>query len=149
MSDERGDQKQHVVWERQQPELWDRIFQVTQDVVTLAESLEDSIGQNVVRTELVKSAMGVGAQLVRANAATEAADFQRHVGEARMLAIEADYWLRLIYVLQQREEVQQDLSNVITQYASIITLLQKFMRHTKGEVNVIAKHANKGPRVVS
>jgi len=62
MSDERGDQKQHVVWERQQPELWDRIFQVTQDVVTLAESLEDSIGQNVVRTELVKSAMGVGAQ---------------------------------------------------------------------------------------
>ncbi len=27
------------MWERRQAELWDRIFQVTQDVVTLAETL--------------------------------------------------------------------------------------------------------------
>jgi len=133
-----AERNQQVMWERRQAEIWDRIFQVTQDVVTLAESLDDSVGQNVVRQELIKSAMAVGAQLVRANAATESSIFQRYVKEARMKAIEADYWLRLIYVLQQREEVQQDLSSVISQYASIITMLQKFMRQP---------HVVKGPRV--
>lgn len=139
-------QEAHVVWERRQAELWERIFKVTQDVVTLVESLDDSVGYAVVRQELVRSATGVGAELVRANAADSAGDFERHVKEARMKAIESDYWLRLVYALQQQENVQQDLSSVISQYSAIITLLQRFLSHTQGESDVISRHT-KGPKV--
>lgn len=133
-------------WERRQAELWDRIFQVTQDVVTLADSMDDRTGAAVLKAEMTRSAMAVGAQLVRANAAEEAKDFHHHLSEARMKAIECDYWLRLAYILQHRDEVQRDLSSIITQYTAIVDLLQKFMRHTRAEANVIGRHTH-GPKV--
>ncbi|MFH1354115.1 MAG: four helix bundle protein [bacterium] len=136
----------HVVWERRQAELWDRIFQVTQDVITVAETLSDTVGYAVVRQELVRAATAVGVELVRANAADSAGEFERHVKEARIRAIESDYWLRLVYVLQQQEDVQRDLSSVISQYTAIITLLQRFLTHTQGEPDVLFRHT-KGPRI--
>jgi four helix bundle protein len=139
---------QHAVWERRQTEIWDRIFQVTRDVVVLAGALNDSAGRHVLRDELLKSAMGVGLALVRANAADSAPVFKRYVHEARLKAIETDYWLRLVYVLQERDDVQRDLSSIITQYASVISLLQRLFRHTRSEANVLRRHT-KGPTVSS
>ena len=139
-------EEQHVVWERRQAEIWDRIFQATSDVVVVADTLDGSVGQKQLREQLVKVAMGVGAELVRANASNSAGEFERYVDEARMKAIETDYWLRLMYVLQQKDDVQRDLSSVITQYAAIINLLNKFMKHARGEPDVVAKHT-KGPKV--
>lgn len=136
------------MWEHRQAELWDRIFQVTQDVVVLAESIEDSAGGGIMRDEMIKSAMGVGRYLVRANAAESSGDFKRSVEEARLAAIETDYWLRLAYLLQQREDVQQDLSSIINQYSAIIDLLYKFARHASGEKQFSSRHL-KGPRVGS
>jgi hypothetical protein len=52
----------------------------------------------------------------------------------------------LAYVLQQRDDVQRDLSSIITQYTGIVDLLQKFIRHTRTEKNVISRHT-KGPRI--
>jgi hypothetical protein len=40
---------QHISWEHRQAELWDRIFQVTQDVVTLADSMSDDAGGSVIK----------------------------------------------------------------------------------------------------
>lgn len=141
-----ADTQHDVTWERRQAELWDRIFQVTQDVVALADNIDDRTGSRVVKMEMTKSAMAVGSELVRANAAQEAKDFHHHLSESRMKAIETDYWLRLAYILQQRDEVQRDLSSIITQYTAIVDLLQKFMRHTRSEANVISQHT-KGPKV--
>lgn len=126
------DGNQHnVVWEHRQAELWDRIFQVTQDVVTLADAMESTSGGAIMRDEMVKSAMAVGKYLVRATAADNNQHFQQFAGEARMKAIETDYWLRLAYIIQQREDVQRDVSSVITQYSSIIDLLHKMIRHVQ------------------
>jgi four helix bundle protein len=138
--------ERHVIWERRQTELWDRVFQVTQDIVTLAETIEGSAGITAVRDELVKTAMAVGAELVRANASDSAGDFEEHVKGARLKAVEADYWLRLIYVLRQEEDIQRDLSGVISQYSAIVTLLQKFVQHTQSEPSVVKRHT-KGPRL--
>ena len=138
--------ERHIIWERRQTELWDRVFQVTQDIVTLVETIEGSAGINAVRDELVRTAMAVGVELVRANASDSAGDFEKHVKGARLKAVEADYWLRLIYVLQQEEAIQRDLSGVISQYSAIVTLLQKFVRHTESEPSVIRRHT-KGPQV--
>lgn len=140
------DSQHDITWERRQAELWDRIFQVTQDVVALADSMDDSTGGKVVKNEMVKAAMAIGTQLVRANAADDPPEFHRCVHEARLKAIETDYWLRLAYILQQRDDVQRDLSSIITQYSAIVDLLQKFVRHTGTEKNVIARHT-RGPRV--
>jgi hypothetical protein len=52
----------------------------------------------------------------------------------------------MAYVLQQREEIQRDLSGIVTQYATIIDLLDKFIDHTRAEQDVIARHI-KGPRI--
>lgn len=139
-------EEQHVTWDRRQAEVWDRIFQVTQDVVTLADSMSDDVGVSVVKSEMVKSAMAVGSFLVRANAAETPVEFDTALREARLKAIETDYWLRMAYVLQQHEDVQRDLSGIIAQYAGIVDLLQKFLRHTRTEKNVIAKHT-RGPRI--
>ena len=136
----------HVAWERRQAELWDRVFQVTQDVVAVADTLSETVGYVVVRQELVRAATAVGVELVRANAADSAGEFGRHIKEARIRAVESDYWLRLVYVLQQQEDVQRDLSSVISQYTSIISLLQRFLTHTQGEADVLSRHT-KGPRV--
>src|SRR3989344_471597 len=132
--------RRHAVWERRQTELWDRIFRVTQDVVTLAHSLRDLGGRQILRDELLRSAMAVGVHIVRANAAENAAVFEHHVREARLQAVETDYWLRLVYVLQQSDEVQRDLSGIIAQYASIIALLQQFLRHAQTEPHVLRHH---------
>jgi len=143
-----ADEQHTITWERRQAELWDRIFQVTQDVVALAETLEDDIGSAVVKTEMVRSAMAVGGKLVRANAAERVDDFRHNIQEARLAAIETDYWLRMTYVLQQKDEVQRDLSSIITQYTGIVDLLQKLLRHTRGEKDVLAKHAKgRNPRI--
>lgn len=136
----------HLAWERQQAEVWDRIFQVTQDVVMLADSMEGGTGSTVVKEALVKGALKVGSQLVRANASDDRREFLTHLHEARMMAIETDYWLRMAYLLQQREELQRDLSTIITQYSAIIDLLLKFTRHAQAEPQVVARHG-RGPRV--
>jgi len=141
-----GNANKHLSWERHQAELWDRVFQVTQDVVTLVEGLDDSVGLGYVRHELVKATMGVGAHLVRANASTQASSFDRNVGEARMKAIEADYWLRLIYVLQPDDKVHKDLSGVISQFSAIIRLLKEFRKHIDAESDAVSRHAH-GPKV--
>lgn len=137
---------QHLAWERQQAELWDRIFQATQDVVLLADTLEGGAGMAIVKDKMVRSAMDIGSAVVRATAADERPEFLRYLHMARLQSIETDYWLRLAYVLQQRDELQRDLSGMITQYAAIIDLLQKFSRHAQTEVNVLARHT-KGPRL--
>ncbi len=136
----------HIIWERRQTELWDRIFQVTQDVVTLADSFDNTAGATVLKEEMVKSAMAVGSNLVRATASEEGNNFYSHLGEAKMKAVETDYWLRLAYVLQQREEVQKDLSSVISQYSAVIDLLAKMMRHVHDEKGAVMRH-HRGPKV--
>lgn len=136
----------HIVWERRQAELWDRIFQVTQDVVTLADSFDEGTGGRTLKEEMVRSAMQVGSHLVRATASDERDGFYRHLTEAKMRAIETDYWLRLAYVLHQREEVQKDLSSIITQYGAVIDLLNKLMRHVHEEPDAPLRH-HRGPKV--
>ncbi len=118
-----------AVWERRQAELWDRIFQVTQDVVHIADTMEETSGGVVLKQGLLNAAMSVGKFLVRATASDSETHFRTNVEESRMQAIEADYWLRLAYIVQQHEGVQRDVSNVITQYASIIDLLKKMETH--------------------
>lgn len=118
-----------ALWERRQAELWDRIFQVTQDVVHLADLLEETSGGIVLKQGLVNAAMNVGKFLVRATAFDSEIEFRKNVEESRMQAIEADYWLRLAYIVQEHEGVQRDVSNIITQYASIIDLLKKIETH--------------------
>lgn len=142
----KSDDQHSITWEHRQAELWDRLFQVTSDVVTLADSFGDDVGGRIVKESLVKSAMGVGAELVRANAADQSEEFRSSIREARYRAIETDYWLRMAYVLQQREDVQRDLSSIITQYSGIVELLDRFIRHTKTEKDVLARHT-RGPRV--
>lgn len=136
----------HIVWERRQTELWDRIFQVTQDVVVLADSFDNGTGGAILKEEMVRSAMQVGSNLVRATASDEGQTFYGHLLEAKMRAVETDYWLRLAYVLQQREDVQKDLSSVITQYSAVIDLLQKMMRHVHDEKGAVIRH-HRGPKV--
>lgn len=118
-----------ALWERRQVELWERIFQVTQDVVHLSDTIEETSGGSVLKQSLVVAAMNVGKFLVRATATEQEAEFRKNVEEARMQAIESDYWLRLAYIVQQHEGVQRDVSNIITQYASIIDLLKKMETH--------------------
>lgn len=142
-----ADDQHAILWERRQAELWERLFQVTQDVIALAETLEDGAGTTIIKQEMVRTAVGIGRELVRATAADARADFAHAIGEARLKAIETDYWLRLIYMLQQREQVQHDLSSIITQYTAIVDLLQKMVRHAKEEKDIISRHA-KGPKVV-
>lgn len=141
-----SEEQKKATWDRQQAELWDRIFQAIGDVVDVAENMQDSTGVIHLKEQLIKTSMGVGAELVRANASYSSRQFNKYINEARLKAIESDYWLRLIYVLQQRKEIQQDLSNVISQYNTIINLLNKFIKHTKDEPDVISKHT-KGPKV--
>lgn len=137
----------NITWEHHQDELWERIFQVTQDVASVAQTVA-SAGHAVVSTELTKTAMSIGTELVRANAADNAAEFRACLKEARLRAIETDYWLRMAFVLQQQSNLQQDLSGIIVQYAAIIEMLEKFSRHASSEKNVLGKHAGRmGPRV--
>lgn len=141
-----ADERHLVTWERRQAELWDRVFQVTQDVVGVADGMGDAAGSTTVRTELLKTALDVGVELVRANVAEESEAFYHHLQAARLRAIETDYWLRVAYLVQQREEVQRDLSSIITQYAAVVDLIQKFMRHARAEANPATHHA-RGPKV--
>lgn len=134
-----------VIWERRKAELWDRIFQVTQDVVVLAEHMNEVAGTKVLREELTKAAMDVGKFLARATASNGEAGFQKNLEEARLKAIESDYWLRLAYIVQQQEDVQHDLSSVISQYGSIIDLLNKMERHVQ-EAHDSPLHT-RGPKV--
>lgn len=142
----KSDEHHSLTWERGQTELWDRLFQVTSDVVALAGSLGEDAGGSIVRESMVRSAMSVGAELVRANAADTPAEFRTSVRESRMKAIETDYWLRMAYVLQQREDVQRDLSSIISQYSGIVEMLDRFIRHVKTEKDILARHT-RGPRV--
>ena len=139
------DERRTVTWEHRQAELWDRIFQVTQDVVTLGQTLR-SDGSAVVRDEMIKAATAVGIHMVRANAADEANDFTHHVTEARLKAIEADYWLRISFVLQQDEDAQKDVSSILSQYTAIVDLLHKLSHHVAGKPSPSPKHT-KGPLV--
>lgn len=140
------DDQHTVTWEHRQTELWDRLFQVTSDVVTLAGSLSEDTGGTIVKDSMVRAAMSVGVDLVRANAADTPQEFRTSIHEAKMKAVETDYWLRMAYVLQQREDVQRDLSIIISQYTGIIDLLDRFIRHTNTEKDVLARHT-RGPRV--
>ncbi len=123
-------------WEQKQAELWERVFQVTQDVVALADAAGDGTGVGVCKNEMVRAAMNVGRQLVRGSASASPQTFEHCLEEARLSAIETDYWLRLLYLLQQDEEVQRDLSSVINQYSAIVELLSRLSRHPVGASSV-------------
>jgi four helix bundle protein len=136
----------HLPWERRQAELWDRVFQATQDVAALADSMGKSVGEGIVREELVRAACQTGAELVRANAAHSKQVFLKYMEAARLKAIETDYWLRLGYLLQNHESLQRDVSNLLAQYSQLVEMLHSFIKHAEQEEDVIAKHTV-GPRV--
>lgn len=117
-------------WDTRQAELWDRIFQATQDIAAVAESLGQTNGGRIVSAEMIKAATKVGVMLVRANAADEASIYIDYIREARVKAIETDYWLRVAYILQEQTSVQRDVSGVVRQYAAIIDALQKLTQQT-------------------
>ena len=137
----------HAVWERRQAEIWDRIFQATEDVILHVQLSRKEKAQGVdVYDSLIGAATAVGASVVRANAARSKADFVMYLDQARMQAIEVDYWLRLVFVLQRSDPVQRDLSHIISQYSSLIGLLQQFIDHAEHEDDVIRKH-NRGRKI--
>jgi four helix bundle protein len=133
-------QGRHERWERWQTQLWDRIFHATHDIVMLTNHLDQGRGEQLVSESLLASAMGVGSALVRANAADSQTQFVAAIREARLKAIETDYWLRLVYALQQRKAVKHDVSSMITQYASIVDLLRKYLTHITQEAKSIHHH---------
>ena len=134
-----------ALWERRQAELWERIFQLAQDVVQVADSFHEESGGAVIKKELVISSMNIGKYLVRATASDSEKEFMYNVEEARMQAIEADYWLRLAYIIGQKEEVQRDVSNIIAQLAAVIEMLQKMTHHLESKHD--ATSHMRGPKV--
>lgn len=116
-------------WEQKQAELWERLFQVTQDVVHVADSVGEGVGASLCKTEMVRAAMNVGRFMVRANAADQSQAFVKNIEEARLAAIECDYWLRLLYLVQQEDAVQRDVSGIINQYSAIVDLLARLTKH--------------------
>ncbi len=140
------DSSEHrALWERRQAELWERIYQLAQDVAQVSDALHDTTGGSVIKQELVRSTMNIGKYLVRATASDSQQEFTRDVEEARMQAIEADYWLRIAYIVGQQEEVQRDVSNIIAQLSSVIELLKTMTSHVARQHD--AKAHMKGPRV--
>ncbi len=134
-----------ALWERRQAELWERIFQLVQDVAVLIDSFADRSGGSVMKEALMRSSMSIGKHLVRATAADHEKDFVMHIEEAKMQAVEADYWLRIMYVVQPHEESQRDISNVIAQIASIVDLLTKMSGHLEKQHDASEHMA--GPKV--
>lgn len=127
-------------------ELWDRLWQVTSDVVAFADELPETDSSKILREQLVRSAMRVGAEVVRAQAADDPVEYQQGIVEARLKAIETDYWLRLAYTLQQESGVQQDLSTILSQYQSIVDHLISLGKHV-GQEQGLKKVA--GKRIVN
>lgn len=125
-----------VLWERRQAELWERIFQLAQDVAGLADTFEATAGGSVIKQELVKSSMNIGKYLVRATAANTQKEFLQNIEEARMQAVEADYWLRIAYVVEQKEAVQHDVTSAISQITGVIELLKKMAEHVENAHDV-------------
>lgn len=134
-----------ALWERRQAELWERIYQLAQDVAHVSEVLHETTGGLVIKQELVRSTMNIGKYLVRATASDSEKEFTKDIEEARMQAIEADYWLRLAYIVGQQEEVQRDVSNIIAQLSAIIEMLKKMTSHLVREHDASAHM--RGPKV--
>lgn len=108
-------------------DLTKRIFRFAVDAMDLFRSIPYSKETNVVRFQLAKSAISVGAKYEGSQRTGSSSDVRYKLGSALRQAREANYWLEVM----QRMEIgdQEKIGQLITESGEIKTALEKVFRN--------------------
>ena len=77
-------------------ELEERTIKFSLQIIRLVKPLPETSENRIIKTQLIRSATGIGANYTEANNAASRLDFRNKIFIAKKEAAETRYWLRLL-----------------------------------------------------
>lgn len=93
-------------------DLNDRLFKFSVNVLTLLKKLDKSESSRLFRYQLGKSATSSGANYEESQAGISRADFINKVKIALKEMRESNYWLRLLYEVNEVPNLKSEIDNL-------------------------------------
>ena len=109
----------------------ERAFRFALMIISLVESLPDTISAKTIGKQLIRSGTSIGANVEEATAAHTKNDFIYRMGVALREARETFYWLRLLDASRVLE--QRPLANVLQESDEITRILGAIVSSARGK----------------
>jgi four helix bundle protein len=90
-------------------ELCERLFNFAVDTIKFLKYLKSSSANSVIKMQLTKAATSSGANYEEAQGASSKADFVNKVRISLKEMREANYWLRILQKLENKQTMQMNL----------------------------------------
>jgi len=100
-------------------DLEERTLIFAQEVISFTQKLSRNIANIEIIKQLIRSSGSVGANYIEANESLSKKDFVLRIKICRKEAKETIYWLKLLLVLENREEDRKELIQEATELMKI------------------------------
>jgi len=114
--------------ETKQYDLEDRTYNFTKRVIEYVNKLPNTVGNQEIGRQLVRSAGSVGANYIEANEALSKKDFKLRIKISRKEAKESRYWLKLT---DSKNEGLKEKGNLIQEATELMKIFGSILEKTK------------------
>jgi four helix bundle protein len=104
----------------------ERLLNFAYNIILITKQLAPSTENNVIKTQIIRSATSVGANYAEANNAVSKQDFRNKIFIAKKEAAETKYWLELLARVNG-----QSYKNEMAENQQILMILQKIVSTLK------------------
>jgi len=114
-------------------DIFERLYNFSERIIDIAESLPDAKACNILSDQLVKSGTSIGSNMEEADGSVTKRDFINKVTISRNEARETRYWLKLV---SRKYIDEEELIDDIQEVNEIIKILSAIINNTKNPKKV-------------
>lgn len=108
-------------------QLEERMMNFAIGIIELSKTIKHTKENDIMLTQLIKSATSIGANYAEANNASSRADFKNKIFIAKKEAAESRYWLRLL----SKVNVMLEVNPLLDESTELLLILQKIISTLK------------------
>lgn len=108
-------------------EIYKRSCNFAIEVIKSLKKIEFDLTLKIIINQLIRSITSIGANIAEGSAAVSRKEFINYLGIARKSAVETVHWLKILYQLTNRKEIE----NFINEGQQIVNILSKIIINTK------------------
>ncbi len=103
-------------------DLEDRTLEFAKRIRAFVKKLSITIANIEDSKQLIRSSGSVGANYIEANEALSKKDFYHRIKISRKESKESRYWLRLVYISEEQNELDNERNNLIQEVTELMKI---------------------------
>jgi len=109
-------------WKQYDYDLEDRTLEFAKSVRTFVKQLSITTANIEDSKQLIRSSGSVGANYIEANEALSKKDFYHRIKISRKESKESRYWLRLVFIEENRNELENKRNDLIQEATELMKI---------------------------